>query len=144
MPAPPKVLADILQLARGPGLDKDGLAQAVIRLPGLDRQLHRLAGMSTLDLGQVSSLGDAIGLVGSRAVVVAALISSLLRELAMLATGDALAACWQRVLTNAGVCRWAGSSFGLDPQEAFSARFGAGLWHASVGRGQGAGICIAH
>ena len=119
VPAPPKALADILQLARGPGLDKDGLAQAAVGLPGLDRQLHRLAGMSTLDLGPVNFLGDAIGLVGSRAVVVAALISSLLRELAMLATNDALAACWQRVLTNAGVCRWTGSSFGLDPQEAF-------------------------
>lgn len=122
LPSLPAAAAKVIALVQDPDVDVQALGKVIEYDPALAARLVRLANGSLFGMTRdISSVRQAIVILGLRTVKLAALSFTLLDSLGPNSRSTAMAHCWRRILTNAMACRLLGPLFELDAEEAFLA-----------------------
>lgn len=122
LPTLPAAAVKVLQLVQDPDVDVQTLGKVIELDPALAARLVRLANSSLFGLTrEISSVRQALVILGLRTVKLAALSFTLLDSLDPSTKNRAMAHCWRQILTNAMACRLLGPLFQIDPEEAFLA-----------------------
>lgn len=122
IPSLPAAAVKILQLVQDPDVDVQSLGKTIELDPALAARVVRLANSSLFGLTrEISSVRQALVILGLRTVKLAALSFTLLDSLGKGAKATRIALCWRQILTNAMGCRLLGAFFDIDPEEGFLA-----------------------
>lgn len=122
LPSLPRAAMQILQLVQDPDVEVPDLAKAIELDPALAGRIVRLSNSSLYGLSrEVSSVRQAVVMLGLRNVKMAALSFTLVNASPKDPNNQSLSKCWRRILTNALGCRLAAPLFSLNPEEAFLA-----------------------
>lgn len=122
LPSLPSAAVKILELVQDPDVDVQALGKTIELDPALAARVVRLANSSLFGLTrEISSVRQALVILGLRTVKLAALSFTLLDSLGKSVKAKSLAHCWRQILTNAMGCRLLGSLFEIDPEEGFLA-----------------------
>jgi HD-like signal output (HDOD) protein/GGDEF domain-containing protein len=122
IPSLPRAALKILELVQDPEVDLQKLGRVIEMDPGLTSKIVRLSNSSLFGLSRaVSSIHQALVVLGLRTVKIAALSFTLVDALPQGRGGVQLAAAWRRIIINAMGCRLISRLFGMDSEEAFLA-----------------------
>lgn len=128
LPPLPRALTEALRVVRSDSLSAGGCVQAIEQDAVLAARMLRLANSPFYGAcGRVSSVGDAVRLLGLRTVASVVVAVSMHSLLARWHEGDShlFQAYWQHAVATATAARELASAAGVDPDEAFL----AGLLH---------------
>lgn len=122
LPSLPKAALEVLELVRSPDVDIRDLGRAIEHDPALASRLVRLGNSSLFGLSrQVTSLQQALVILGLRTVKLTALSFTLIKAFPGVGGEERFAEIWRRILTNASGCRLAADFFRVNREEAFLA-----------------------
>lgn len=122
LPTLPVAAVKVLELVQDPDVDVQSLGKVIEYDPAMAARLVRLANSSLFGLTrEISSVRQALVILGLRTVKLAALSFTLLDSLVAKSGKDSMAHCWRQIITNAMASRLLAPLFKLDPEEAFLA-----------------------
>lgn len=122
IPSLPSAAVKILELVQDPDVDVQLLGKTIELDPALSARVVRLANSSLFGLTrEISSVRQALVILGLRTVKLAALSFTLLDSLGKAAKNKSMSSCWRQILTNAMGCRLLAGLFDIDPEEGFLA-----------------------
>lgn len=120
IPSLPVAAVKILELVQDPDVDVQALGRTIELDPALSARIVRLANSSLFGLTrEISSVRQALVILGLRTVKLAALSFTLVDSLGKGAKAESMSACWRQILSNAMACRMLGKLFEIDPEEGF-------------------------
>jgi HD-like signal output (HDOD) protein len=120
IPSLPVAAVKILELVQDPDVDVQVLGRTIELDPALSARVVRLANSSLFGLTRaISSVRQALVILGLRTVKLAALSFTLVDSLGKGAKAKPMSGCWRQILTNAMACRMLGGFFEIDPEEGF-------------------------
>ncbi|MBY0589258.1 HDOD domain-containing protein [bacterium] len=122
LPTLPVAAMKVLELVQDPDVDVQSLGKVIEYDPAMAARLVRLANSSLFGLTrEISSVRQALVILGLRTVKLAALSFTLLETLVDKSGKNSLAHCWRSIITNAMASRLLAPLFKIDPEEAFLA-----------------------
>jgi HD-like signal output (HDOD) protein/GGDEF domain-containing protein len=122
LPTLPVAAMKVLELVQDPDVDVQALGKVIEYDPALAARLVRLSNSSLFGLSrEISSVRQALVILGLRTVKLAALSFTLLDSFVASGGKDSMSHCWRQIITNAMASRLLAPLFKVDPEEAFLA-----------------------
>jgi HD-like signal output (HDOD) protein/GGDEF domain-containing protein len=122
LPTLPVAAMKVLELVQDPDVDVQSLGKVIEYDPALAARLVRLSNSSLFGLSrEISSVRQALVILGLRTVKLAALSFTLLDSFVAKDGKSSLSQCWRQIITNAMASRLLAPLFKVDPEEAFLA-----------------------